>query len=124
MEALESLVIQVQAGNLDAYGTIVHRFQDMAVGYAYSILGDFHLAEDASQEAFIEAYRTLSHLRDPAAFPGWFRPIVRKHCNRLTRGARLETVPLDAAIETPSAEKGPAEVALERELRVDVLAAM
>jgi DNA-directed RNA polymerase specialized sigma24 family protein len=105
MEALKSLVIQAQGGDLDAYGTIVQRFQNMAVGYAYSILGDFHLAEDASQEAFIEAYRALSKLREPAAFPGWFRPIVRKYRDRLTRGVRLETVPLEAAVEMPSAEK-------------------
>ena len=124
MEVLASLVRQAQAGNLDAYGAVVHRFQDMAVGYAYSILGDFHLAEDASQEAFIEAYRTLAQLRDPAAFPGWFRLIVRKHCNRLTRGARLEIIPLETAVEMPSAEKSPVEIALERELQADVLAAI
>ena len=48
MEPLTTLVNRAQAGDLDAYGAIVHRFQDMDVGYAYSVLGDFHLAEDAS----------------------------------------------------------------------------
>ena len=43
MEELGSLISRAQAGDLDAYGSIVQRFQDMAVGYAYSILGDFHL---------------------------------------------------------------------------------
>jgi len=53
MADLKSLIILAQAGDLEAFGKIVRQFQDMAVGYAYSILGDFHLAEDAAQEAFI-----------------------------------------------------------------------
>ena len=73
MEELGSLISRAQAGDLDAYGRIVRQFQDMAVGYAYSILGDFHLAEDAAQEAFIEAYPILSRVYGPVAFPGWFR---------------------------------------------------
>ena len=84
MEELGSLMSRAQTGDLDAYGRIVQQFQDMAVGYAYSILGDFHLAQDAVQEAFIEAYPILSRAYGPVAFPGWFRRIIFKHCNRLT----------------------------------------
>jgi RNA polymerase sigma factor (sigma-70 family) len=69
----------------------------MAVGYGYSILHDFQLAEDAAQEAFFEAYRTLSKLREPAAFAGWFRRIVFKQCDRITRRRVVATVPLDTA---------------------------
>ncbi len=68
----------------------------MAVGYSYSILHDFQLAEDAAQEAFFEAYRTLPKLREPAAFAGWFRRIVFKQCDRITRRRVIATVPLDA----------------------------
>jgi DNA-directed RNA polymerase specialized sigma24 family protein len=53
-----------------AFGAIVRRFQDLAFGYAYALLGDFHLAEDAAQEAFITAWRHLDQLRTPEAFPG------------------------------------------------------
>lgn len=59
MEDLKTLVIRSRSGDLDAYGEIVRRFQDMAYGYAYSVLGDFHLAQDVAQEAFIQAYRDL-----------------------------------------------------------------
>jgi DNA-directed RNA polymerase specialized sigma24 family protein len=65
MDDLRSLVIRAQTGYLDAYATIVRQFQDMACGYAYSLLGDFHLAEDAAQEAFVEAYRDLPKLCAP-----------------------------------------------------------
>ena len=50
-----SVLMVVRKGDAQAYGHIVRLFQDMAFGYAYAILGDFHLAEDAAQEAFIEA---------------------------------------------------------------------
>src|SRR5215475_3275057 len=96
MTSLESLVHSVREGDADAYASIVRRFQDMAVGYGYSILRDFQLAEDAAQEAFFEAYRSLDQLRTPAAFPGWFRRIVFKHCDRLTRGRRFSQSSLEA----------------------------
>ena len=69
MAEMKSLINRAQAGELEAYGAIVQRLQDMAVGYAYSILGDFHLAEDAVQESFIEAYPNLSKVYGPTAFP-------------------------------------------------------
>ena len=124
MEELNVLVVRARDGDLDAYGLIVRRFQDMAYGCGYSLLGDFHLAEDAAQEAFIEAYRDLSKLREPAAFPGWFRRIVFKHCDRLTRRKRISTVPLEAAAEIASRDPGPDEMAEEREMKDKVLEAI
>src|SRR5688572_17651401 len=108
MEDLIALVMRAQACDLDAYGRLVQRFQDMAVGYAYAILGDVHLAEDVAQEAFIEAYTNLVKLRHPAAFSAWLRKIVFKHCDRLTRGKRIVTVPLDTATEANMGESDPA----------------
>ena len=101
MDALESLVTRARDGDADAFGVLVRRLQDMAVGYSFSILHDFHLAEDAAQEAFFEAYRTLSKLREPAAFAGWFRRIVFKQCDRITRRNTVATVPLDMTPEPP-----------------------
>ena len=117
MDNLEPLILRAREGDADAYAAVVWRFQDMAVGYGYAILRDFQLAEDAAQEAFLEAYRNLSALREPAAFPGWFRRIVFKHCDRLTRGLRLETVPLQAVEERASQEIGQVEEIERREMR-------
>ena len=124
MEPLTSLVTRARAGNLAAYGQIVRRFQDMAHGYAYALVGDFHLAQDAAQDAFVEAYRDLAKLREPAAFPGWFRRIVFKRCDRLTRGKRPATVPLDAATEVGDSGSVPSRAVAERELQQRVLAAV
>lgn len=124
MEELTLLVTRAQTGDLDAYAEIVRRFQDMAYGYAYSVLGDFHLAEDAAQEAFVQAYRDLSMLREAAAFAGWFRRIVFKHCDRITRRRRPKTAPPDALADTVSRDRSPAEAAERSEMDDAVLAAI
>lgn len=63
-ETLITLVIKAQEGDRLAYSQIVQQFQDLAVGYAYSILSNFSLAEEAAQEAFIEAYLNLNRPRE------------------------------------------------------------
>lgn len=85
-----------------AFGQLVARFQDMAFGAAYAQLGDTHLAEDAAQEAFLTAWRSLDNLREPDAFPGWFQQIVRSQCHRLTRGKKLPTVALEKVGDAPA----------------------
>ena len=120
VEQLSGLVERALHGDLEAFARIVRRFQDMAYGCAYSILGDFHLAEDAAQNSFFQAWRELEKLRTPEAFPGWFHKIVLTNCHRLTRGRRLPTVPLEAAGHRASCEPGPGEMAEERESRKKV----
>ena len=108
MEELETLLARAQDGDLEAYGEIVHRFQDMAVGYARAILGDFHLAEDVAQEAFVEAYLNLSKVYGAHAFPSWLRTIVFKFCDRQTRKKKVRLVPLETAAELRAEDMGPA----------------
>ncbi|MBC7930337.1 MAG: sigma-70 family RNA polymerase sigma factor [Rubrivivax sp.] len=85
----------------EAFGELVKMFQDMAYACAYAALGDFHLAEDAAQEAFVTAWQRLHQLRQPEAFPGWLRRIVLTECNRLTRGKRPRLIPLDEGTQIP-----------------------
>lgn len=110
MEELESLVGRARSGDLEAFEVLIRRFQDMAHGYAYAILGDFHLAEDVVQEAFIEVYGQLPKLRSPKAFPSWFKRIVFKHCDRVTRIDRIQTTPLDAASNAIADKNNPAPI--------------
>ena len=120
MDDLIGLVRRAQACDLDAYSCLVQRFQDMAVGYAYAYLGDVHLAEDAAQEAFIEAYAQLIQLRHPTAFAAWLRKIVFKHCDRLRRGKQLATVPLEAAHQIAAHGSNPAALIEADELKQQV----
>jgi len=124
MTSLESLVEKAREGDDDAYEIIVRRFQDMAVGYGYSIVRDFQLAEDAAQEAFLEAYRNLDRLREPPAFPGWFRRIVFKQCDRITRNRSFAIVPLDAAEDRASQEPTQADAIEQREMNDKIMTAV
>ena len=76
MQQIEGVLAEAQAGDRAAYGRLVSRFQDMAVAYARSVLGDPHLAEDASQEAFVEALVHLNRVHNATTFPAWLRRIV------------------------------------------------
>ncbi|MBT7101675.1 sigma-70 family RNA polymerase sigma factor, partial [Candidatus Poribacteria bacterium] len=121
MDTLARHVTRVQQGDPNAYGEIVRRFQDMAVGYAYSQLRDFHLAEDAAQEAFVQAYCDIGSLQDVGAFAGWFRRIVHKSADRIRRRTR-DVIPIEAAAETPSPEPSAEDALIDAELRDRVLA--
>lgn len=85
---LSDLVRAARSGDKHAFGAIVREFQDMAYGGAYAWLGDPEEARDATQDAFLDAWESLGQLREPAAFPGWFRQIVRKHADRHKRRRR------------------------------------
>ena len=124
MTSLEGLIHRAREGDADAYEVIVRRFQDMAVGYGYSIMRDFQFAEDAAQEAFLEAYRNLDKLQEPAAFPGWFRRIVFKQCDRITRVRSFSIIPLDSAHEQPSEEPTQADALVQREMTNRILTAV
>jgi len=90
---LAELLDVAAGGDARAYGEVVRRFQRMAVAYAYGVLKDFHLAEDAAQEAFVEAYTRLGELRVRNAFASWLRRIIYKHCDRETRKRKPAAMP-------------------------------
>lgn len=94
-QALSELVVAAQQGNVAAFTEIVRRFEGMALRIGTLLLSNRQRAEDAAQEAFLDAYLSLHNLREPAAFPGWFRRVVLKHCDRQLRRERGE-VPLVA----------------------------
>lgn len=74
------------------------------------------LAEDVAQEVFITAWGSLPQLQQPDAFPGWFRRIILTQCNRLTRGKRLEFVPLNTGDSLASTASDPHVTAEKLEL--------
>jgi RNA polymerase sigma factor (sigma-70 family) len=119
-EEITHLVNKAQAGDRRAYNQIIQQFQNLAVGYAYSILGNVQLAEDAAQEAFVEAYLNLSKLQKPQAFSSWLKKIVFKQCDRLTRGKRLNTIYLTQTEELVSLTSSPSKIAEERELKKQI----
>jgi RNA polymerase sigma factor (sigma-70 family) len=98
-------------GDHGAFGRLVRQYQNIAVAYAASLLGDYAQAEDAAQDAFVEAYRSLSALHRPEAFRAWFKRVIFKQCDRITRMRRSVTVQLEHAEHLASSDVGPAEQA-------------
>ena len=107
-ELLSELLLRCSARDDAAVAELVRRFQPWAIDFAAALLGgDVHAAEDAVQIAFANALARLDDLREPSAFPGWFRQIVRTETNRITRrrqeirhdvGDRPPPTPIDVAM--------------------------
>ena len=70
------LVRMARAGNRDAYGELIRRYQNQICGLACTLLDDRFEAEDVTQEAFLRAWLNLDLLSDPAKFAPWLRRIV------------------------------------------------
>src|SRR5438093_13610811 len=82
---LRTLVERARKGDEEAFGELARREIDRLYRVAYRILRDPELARDATQQALLEAWRDLSHLRDPDRWEAWtYRPLVRA-CHRLGR---------------------------------------
>ena len=112
---LTELLLRCREGDEQAYATLVRRFHDRAYDVARAFVHDSHLAEDAVQNAFLTAFCRLQDLREPAAFPGWFRQIVRTEASRIIRRRSDNTD--GPASENPSGDLSPNSGAELTELR-------
>lgn len=95
------------------FGDLAMRFEAAAFRWAYSILGDPQLAQDAVQEAYLIAFLHIDQLREPQAFAAWFRQIVFTACTRLIRRRDIVTKLREQAVE--EATPDPSEVVEEHE---------
>ena len=93
-------VTRAQQGDARAFDSLVRQFQNPAVAYARTLLQDPAAAEDAAQEAFVQAWRDLPRLSEPAAFGSWLRRIVFKFCDRARRSAQ-PALPLTETMALP-----------------------
>ena len=90
-----ALIETAQHGDLDSFNTLVLHYQDMVFHTALRILGDEDLAQDASQEAFISAFRSISSFRG-GSFKAWLMRTVTNACyDEFRRQKRRPTTPLE-----------------------------
>jgi RNA polymerase sigma-70 factor (ECF subfamily) len=86
----QALIAATLAGNGEAFGELVGRYQRAVYHLAARTLRDATEAEDATQEAFFKAYRALHSFRPGAKFSTWiFTICYRLCCDRLARRKRL-----------------------------------
>lgn len=85
-----ALVRRAQRGDRPAFRAISEVAGERLKHVAYRILRDQHLAEDATQQALVEIWRSLPRLRDPERFDAWSYRFVVRACHRESRRARRD----------------------------------
>lgn len=113
------LVEQSLAGDRQAFGLIVARYQSLVCALGYSATGSRSHSEDLAQETFLTAWRKLRDLREPGRLCAWLcgiaRNVIHGDHRRLGRQPAHEAATLDAALELPSAEPLPSAQAVSNE---------
>lgn len=95
-----SLIRSAQHGDLDAFNHLVLTYQGPLYNTALRILGDEDLAADATQEAFISAFRSITSYRG-GSFRAWLLRTVTNACyDELRRKKRRPTIPLEYRVKS------------------------
>jgi RNA polymerase sigma-70 factor (ECF subfamily) len=105
------IVSRVLRGDVAAYAELVERYRDRYARYALHMLGNREDAEEALQDAFTRAYRSLPRCEDPDRFGAWLFRILVNRCRTVgaRRGRRSRTFVADETALLDAAEEHPAE---------------
>ncbi|MXV73898.1 sigma-70 family RNA polymerase sigma factor, partial [Candidatus Poribacteria bacterium] len=79
----------------EAFSPLVKKYQKGVHALAWRKIGDFHIAQELTQDAFLKAYRQLRTLKDHNAFGGWLYVIVARECLDYLRRNRIPMESLD-----------------------------
>jgi RNA polymerase sigma factor (sigma-70 family) len=86
-----ALVERARNGDVNAYEALVQQYQQLAFRVAYQVTGDAADAEDAAQEAFVNAYYALGRFRPGAPFKPWLCRIVANEARNRRMAAHRRT---------------------------------
>ncbi|MCG9126220.1 RNA polymerase sigma factor [Candidatus Poribacteria bacterium] len=74
------LINKILDGDEDAFGCLVQRYQKRVHALAWRKTGDYQIAEEITQDTFLQVYKKLSTLRNPNQFDGWLYVITNRLC--------------------------------------------
>ena len=74
------LIRRVLSGDDKAFDILVGKYQKSVHALVWRKVGDFHYAEEITQDTFLQAYRKLSTLKNPYQFAGWLYVIANRLC--------------------------------------------
>ena len=94
------LIRRVLDGDQGAFTTLVNKYQKSVHALVWRKIGDFHIAEEITQDVFLKVYKRLSTLKRPELFPGWLYVIATRDCVSWLRKKELPTKSLDAMSAT------------------------
>lgn len=105
----QQLITAAQSGDVNAFNTLILTYQDVAYSVAFRILQDEPSAADATQDAFIKAFRKL-HQFEGQYFKAWLLRIVTNVCyDELRRTKRRPTDSLDSMLDDSDRDSLPLE---------------
>ncbi len=90
-----ALINRILAGDETAFVSLVEKYQKQVHALAWRKIGDFHIAEEITQDTFLKVYQKLSTLKDPNQFSGWLYVIATRQCLTWLRKKRIETESLE-----------------------------
>lgn len=93
------LVALARKGDKDAFGLLAQRYELIAQRFAARLVGEGEGVQDLVQEAMLQAYLSLEHLRDPARFKSWLYGIVLNVCRSHFRDRKVAFFSLEAIME-------------------------
>ena len=91
-----ALIQRTLDGDEGAFTTLVNKYQKSVHALVWRKIGDFHIAEELTQDIFLKVYKKLSTLKPPDRFPGWLYVITTRHCITWLRKKRVSTTSLNA----------------------------
>ena len=94
------LIQHILEGDDDAFSSLVRKYQKQVHALAWRIVGDFHIAEEITQDAFLKAYMELATLKEPQRFGSWMSVITRRRCLAWLRKKRSWTHSLEHLEQT------------------------
>ena len=89
------LIQRILAGDETAFAKLIRKYERQVHTHALRKIGDFHIAEDITQETFLQVYQHLETLNDPRQFSRWIYAIVNNLCIAWHRKNRLQTESLE-----------------------------
>lgn len=114
-----ALVTASLAGDREAFGLIVTRYQSLVCSLAFSATGSLTQSEDLAQETFVAAWKSLGDLREPGKLRSWLCRIARNRICDAFRGEKRElshgAETLDLVDQAPAMEPLPPDQAISKE---------
>jgi RNA polymerase sigma-70 factor (ECF subfamily) len=104
----DELVARARSGDLDAFAELVRRYEHRVRGVLFRLLDDERDVEEATQDAFVQAWRNLDRFRGDATIFTWLYRIAANEALARLRRKQLPLTPLEEGERGPPVAAGPA----------------
>ena len=114
------LIQRVLDGDDTAFSALVRKYQRSVHALAWRKIGDFHIAEEITQDTFLKVYQRLSTLKAPQSFTSWLYVITANHCKAWLRKNRTRTQSLENTSNTQLEKRAYSGYIIEENKRMAV----